>query len=86
LIRQAEGDGEAPDPEADAAAATLADPLTGIPPEGNLKDLVEDYERGILRRALETYGNSYAAAKALGISQPTVVRKAHAYGIPLGSK
>ena len=49
----------------------------------NLKDLIASYEKKIIKNAIEKYGNSYSAAKALGTSQPTVVRKAHAYNIPL---
>ncbi|MDR3305654.1 MAG: sigma 54-interacting transcriptional regulator [Clostridiales Family XIII bacterium] len=53
---------------------------------GSLRELVADYEKSLILRAVETYGSSYSAAKALGTSQPTIVRKAHAFGIPLTGK
>ncbi|MDR0876109.1 MAG: sigma 54-interacting transcriptional regulator [Clostridiales Family XIII bacterium] len=83
LIRQTEGDGDAPDPTDTPAPFGK---FANLPREGNLKDLVDAYECEIIRGAIEANGNSYAAAKALGTSQPTIVRKAHTYGIPLGSK
>ena len=83
LIRQAEDGSETSD--AGEIGASSQD-LSSIIHEGNLKELIDTYEAEIIRYAIEKHGNSYAAAKALGTSQPTIVRKAHAYGIPLGTK
>ncbi|MBN2282565.1 MAG: sigma 54-interacting transcriptional regulator [Deltaproteobacteria bacterium] len=46
---------------------------------GKLKDAVENFERDIIKTTFEKYGNTYAAADALGISQPTFVRRVHKY-------
>lgn len=46
-----------------------------------LKELVCNFERSVLQNALETHGTTYKAAEALGTSQATVARKAHAYGL-----
>lgn len=46
-----------------------------------LKEMVEQFERSILKNALESCGTTYKAAEMLGTSQATVVRKAHAYGL-----
>ncbi|MCL2493222.1 MAG: sigma 54-interacting transcriptional regulator [Clostridiales bacterium] len=53
---------------------------------GALKERLAVLEKRLIREAVEKYGNSYAAADALGISQPSVVRKAHAYGIALSGR
>ena len=42
---------------------------------GNLQDMLDAYERTILENAVNKYGSSRKIAKALGISQPTVLRK-----------
>jgi PAS domain S-box-containing protein len=47
----------------------------------SLKKAVKQLEKQILTQALAQYGSTYKVAKILGISQPTVVRKAHALGI-----
>jgi len=52
----------------------------------SLKEAVQDYEREILERVLKECGNSYAAAERLQTTQPTIVRKAQALGIPLKKK
>jgi len=51
-----------------------------------IKEAVQDYEREIIEAALKQYGNSYEVAKILKTSQPTIVRKAQALGIPLRKK
>ncbi len=51
-----------------------------------LKQAVQDYEKEILERVLKECGNSYAAAEVLKTTQPTIVRKAQALGIPLKRK
>ncbi|GHU64320.1 PAS domain-containing protein [Clostridia bacterium] len=52
----------------------------------SLKNAVAAYEKRILQKALEEYGNTYAVAEILKTTQPTIVRKAHALGIPLKRK
>ncbi|MPM16967.1 Anaerobic nitric oxide reductase transcription regulator NorR [bioreactor metagenome] len=46
-----------------------------------LKEMVDQFERSVLKNALESCGTTYKAAERLGTSQATVVRKAHAYGL-----
>lgn len=46
-----------------------------------LQKAIENTERRILQKAFSIHNSTYAVAKALGISQPTVVRKAAKYGI-----
>lgn len=47
----------------------------------NLETALEQTERQYLEAALKQFKTSYGAARALGISQASVVRKAHKYGI-----
>lgn len=54
---------------------------TVIPAAGSLKDALEHAEREILLKAQKQYKTTRAMAKALGISQPTVVRKLQKYAI-----
>ena len=46
-----------------------------------LKEAVEALERQMISGALNTYGSTRKAARALGVSQPTIVRKAARYGL-----
>ena len=46
-----------------------------------LNTAVENTERSLLQEAFTLYNSTYAIARALGVSQPTVVRKAAKYGI-----
>ncbi len=46
-----------------------------------LKEAVEMVEKQVIEKALKTYGSTHKAARALGVSQPTVVRKARELGI-----
>ncbi|MYL40719.1 PAS domain S-box protein [Virgibacillus massiliensis] len=48
-----------------------------------LKQAVELAEQYMIRRAASRYGNTYELAKALGTSQPTIVRKLSKYNINL---
>ncbi len=50
-----------------------------------LKEAVELFEKEIIERALKKHGSTYKAAKVLGVTQPTVFRKAKAFGIKLGN-
>lgn len=57
--------------------------VTGASMEGfvNLKEAIESLEKRLLKQALERYGTTRKAAAALGVAQPTVVRKARKYGL-----
>ncbi|MBF7097710.1 sigma-54 interaction domain-containing protein [Alkalibacter mobilis] len=46
-----------------------------------LKEITENVEREVIKNALIKYGSSHKAAKALGVSQPTILRKAKILGI-----
>ena len=46
-----------------------------------LKEAVEALERQMISGALATYGSTRKAARVLGVSQPTIVRKAARYGL-----
>ena len=49
----------------------------------DLKEKVNAYERDLLQRYIQKYKSSRKVAKALNVSQTTVVRKAAQYNIPL---
>ena len=49
--------------------------------ELNLTQLVESFEKTIIRNACEAHGSTRKAAKAIGISQTQLVRKKNKYGI-----
>jgi transcriptional regulator with PAS, ATPase and Fis domain len=51
-----------------------------------LKDAVDLLEKEMIERALRKHGSTYKAAKALGVTQPTVFRKAKALGIKLSNE
>lgn len=48
-----------------------------------LQTAVEQLERQMIKNSLETLGSTRKAALELGVSQPTIVRKAAKYNIPL---
>jgi len=50
-----------------------------------LKTAVEQLEKYLIQNSLEILGTTRKAAKELGVSQPTIVRKATKYNIPLKS-
>jgi len=50
----------------------------------NLKDAVAELERELIQDAVNRLGSSHKVAKVMGVSQPTIVRKAARYGINLG--
>jgi PAS domain S-box-containing protein len=62
------------------AAPEETDRHEDLPP-GNLRDAVAAVERSMIRATLSTSGSTYKAAKILGISQSSVVRKARRLGI-----
>ena len=47
----------------------------------SLDTMVENFEKNIIRHALEKYGSTRKAANAIGISQTQLVRKKNKYGI-----
>ena len=47
----------------------------------SFKEAVELFEKKIITEALKTHSSTHKAAKALGLSQPTVFRKARTLGI-----
>ena len=53
----------------------------GEEPEIDLEAAVNDYEKGLIRYALDKYGSTRKAARAVGISQTQLVRKKKKYGI-----
>ncbi|HHY90675.1 MAG TPA: sigma 54-interacting transcriptional regulator [Clostridiales bacterium] len=52
-----------------------------IPIKINLKDAIEEVEKQILQTAAAKYKTTRQIAKALGVSQPTIVRKMNRYNI-----
>lgn len=48
-----------------------------------LREAVDKLEREMIENALEKFGSTYKAANVLGVTQPTVFRKAKALGIKL---
>jgi PAS domain S-box-containing protein len=48
-----------------------------------LKEAVEMVEKEIIETTIKKYGSTHKAAKKLGVTQPTVYRKAKAFGIKL---
>ena len=54
---------------------------TAVSTAKSLKDALDHAERDILLKALEQYKTTRAMAKALGVSQPTIVRKLQKYSI-----
>lgn len=60
---------------------TSAANSSSIPTGKNLKDALDHAEHEILLKAQEQYKTTRAMAKALGVSQPTVVRKLQKYCI-----
>jgi transcriptional regulator with PAS, ATPase and Fis domain len=59
----------------DAAQDTRAPSVPAFDNPVSMKALVEDYERSLIESALAKTGNTRAAAKLLGISQATLLRK-----------
>jgi transcriptional regulator with PAS, ATPase and Fis domain len=49
----------------------------------HLNDAVATVEKELIYKALKDHGTTRGAAKVLGVSQPTIVRKANKYGIQL---
>ena len=49
--------------------------------EVNMQVMVENFEKNIIKHAIEKYGSTRKAAKAIGISQTQLVRKKNKYNI-----
>ncbi|MBQ5441619.1 MAG: sigma 54-interacting transcriptional regulator [Firmicutes bacterium] len=74
VMAEIKGSGQGDDAMAfDAASAEES--------EINLEMAVNEYERGLIRYAMEKYGSTRKAAKAVGISQSQLVRKKKKYNI-----
>ena len=56
-------------------------PGVGLAGSRTLKEMVAQYEKGILEATLRQLKSTHKAAKALGVTQPTVLRKAKRLGI-----
>lgn len=56
-------------------------PIVNIQPDASLKEALDQAEQEILSKALIKYKSTRAMAKALGVSQPTIVRKMQKYKI-----
>lgn len=59
----------------DVELAIHGERVSPVKEVGNLQDMLDAYERTILENAVKKYGSSRKIAEALGISQPTVLRK-----------
>ena len=55
--------------------------IPGRDGEINLEEAVNEYEKGLVRYALEKYGSTRKAAKAMGVSQSQFMRKKKKYGM-----
>jgi PAS domain S-box-containing protein len=51
--------------------------------EVRLKEALSQLERQLISKALVTRGSTRKAARSLGVSQPTIIRKARKYGIEI---
>jgi len=45
----------------------------------NLQQVLDEVEKSLVLEAIKTHGNTYKAAEALGVSQPTFVRRLKKY-------
>ena len=61
-------------------------PSFSLPAQKTLKAIVEDIEREVIAKALSEHGSTRKAAKALGIDQSTIVKKAKRIGIRLADE
>lgn len=50
-----------------------------------LKDMINLYEKQIIEEVLAKYGSTHKAAKVLGVTQPTILRKVRILGIRLNT-
>lgn len=62
-------------------AEETGEDMLKLPPKSNLKQALAHAEQEILLKALEKHKSTRAMAKALGVSQPTIVRKLQKYQI-----
>lgn len=59
----------------DVEMAIHGERVSPVKETGNLQNMLDAYERTILENAVKNYGSSRKIAEALGVSQPTVLRK-----------
>lgn len=59
----------------------IGDDVLKLPPESSLRQALAHAEQEILLKALEKHKSTRAMAKALGVSQPTIVRKLQKYQV-----
>ncbi len=59
----------------DIGIATKSHYVASASPGETLKNAVEALEREMIRQAVKQHGSTRKAAKALGVSQPTIIRK-----------
>ncbi|MGN0735635.1 MAG: sigma-54 interaction domain-containing protein [Anaerovoracaceae bacterium] len=64
-----------------AALSGLPSDLPTFPLQGSLKDIMDDYERTILKEAFARYKSTYKVAQALNTPQSTIARKKGLYGL-----
>ncbi len=64
-----------------AAGKSLSFPLVSWPEEMSMAQILDSVERQVLSQACNRYRKQQLIAGALGMSQPTVARKLHKYGI-----
>jgi PAS domain S-box-containing protein len=55
-------------------------------PNRTLREIVNEVERSVIEEALNEFGSTRKAAKALGIDQSTIVKKAKRIGLKLGDE
>ncbi len=67
--------------DAQPQAVPRVDEPEALLQHASLKDALEDVEKKLIVAALQSEGSTYKAAKKLGVSQSSVVRKAQKYGL-----
>lgn len=73
-------------PDSITQAAGKRDPVIWVPEGMTLKEARDHIEKLLISRALNQTGNLRDAAKTLGVSHPTVMRKAQKLGIQQGGE
>jgi len=68
-------------PEVILRAASADEVTRAIPSAQPLRESLLEFERSAYVQALQTLRTTYEIAKHLGVSQPTVVRKLHQFGL-----
>ena len=52
-----------------------------LPPSGSLGEILAAVEQRVIETAMAEHGSQEKAAKALGVSQPTIARRIRKYGL-----